>query len=776
MTPGCGTGVAHDQPCRTTGLQITGHETSPVRGRNMKQRFEYINDSETEQRSTLENRVTGRGRRRGRIASGNTAAYEQQTGQRRVVPYVAKGNTGAGGTVNRRRTNSRAGEYGGVGYAIAEDTQTDFDEHVYDDEYGDNSYNGQRYRQDELLEADYDEEGYGDDAFTEGADGEEAYAEEAYRGDAHSEGRYDGDAHGEGRGDAHGQGRYDGERYRGDAYTQTEYAEDDYPDGGYDAAEFDEATPARNCKGRVTTGSRRPAVGRPRSEGRQPEADSGYRGPAADGPGAGERPETDVTFHVPTVSTASQSGRRGAATGSRNSGARNSVARYRGATIGYADSSTAERKPDRNRRAGTGYRRQGSDTGDADTAHLGANTGHADTRTGYQRAASDTRDAGTAYRGAKGRNREDGQRARDDAAVEYREPGTGYHVSDSGYRESDRGARDADGSYRVGHKGARDSGGSYRVADSGEDSAAYWAEYHGPVDHRGLGEVGYAAAYADDDGDADGYGEAESPEEPDERTEVLLNRGRRNAPRSRLARWAVHWRAIAVGVTAFALGVFLLTVILPGSNPTWPSSVATVQHEITVACQNPNVVSEPSEVNFACAKSTRQILWVFSLLTSNDNPNFSGSNGRKGLEPISPAQGGDVAWSLNLHHPYDPANPTDSLEVAARAINNIIGGATLTGSNGSPVVQPGLESNPANCARYTGSSALVTRQGFPAICAQPVSSPGGQAALVSDIFKQWLVGTPSQIAADAGVLFENADNPGDPQVQAILKSLPGSRL
>ena len=58
---------------------------------------------------------------------------------------------------------------------------------------------------------------------------------------------------------------------------------------------------------------------------------------------------------------------------------------------------------------------------------------------------------------------------------------------------------------------------------------------------------------------------------------------------------------------------------------------------------------------------------------------------RKGLEPIAPGQGGDVAWSLNLHHPYDPASPTDSLQVAARAINNIIGGTTLTGSNGAPV-------------------------------------------------------------------------------------------
>jgi hypothetical protein len=33
-------------------------------------------------------------------------------------------------------------------------------------------------------------------------------------------------------------------------------------------------------------------------------------------------------------------------------------------------------------------------------------------------------------------------------------------------------------------------------------------------------------------------------------------------------------------------------------------------------------------------------------------------------------------------------------------------------------------------------------------------------------------GTPSQIASEAGVLFENAGNPGDARVQAILRSLP----
>ena len=131
-----------------------------------------------------------------------------------------------------------------------------------------------------------------------------------------------------------------------------------------------------------------------------------------------------------------------------------------------------------------------------------------------------------------------------------------------------------------------------------------------------------------------------------------------------------------------------------------------------------------------------------------------------------------MAWSLNLHHPYNPMDPVDSLQVAARAINNIIGGATLTGTNGKPVVQAGLESSPANCAKYTGSSAIVSHAGFPSQCAQPVTSTTGQAALVADTYRQWVVGATAAAAYDVSVLFSNASNPGNPQVQAILKSLP----
>jgi hypothetical protein len=284
---------------------------------------------------------------------------------------------------------------------------------------------------------------------------------------------------------------------------------------------------------------------------------------------------------------------------------------------------------------------------------------------------------------------------------------------------------------------------------------------------------------ADDEGSSgqaapgDGAAGGAGAPAPDARTEALINGGRGPAGRSRTRWLRSHLRTVAIVAGAVGIAIIALVIALPGGGASWPGSVAQVQAEITTACQNPNVAAEPSQLNFACDKSTQQVLWVFALLTSGNNPGFVDSTtGRKGLEPIQPAQGGDIAWSLNLHQPYSPANPIDSLQVAARAINNIISGATLTSSSGTPDVEPGLESTAANCQRYTGSALLVTKSGFPARCAQPVSTASGQAALVSDVFQQWMGGTPSQMAAQAGVLFENADNPGNQQVQAILASLP----
>ena len=267
----------------------------------------------------------------------------------------------------------------------------------------------------------------------------------------------------------------------------------------------------------------------------------------------------------------------------------------------------------------------------------------------------------------------------------------------------------------------------------------------------------------------------ESPYRPpaaEDRTQALIDRGRRSAGRRRMPRS----RKIVFGVAGLVVVIVVASLLIFRSDPSWPPSVATVKNEIATACQNPNVASEPGQVNFACGKTTSQILWVFALMTSGDNPQFTDAKtGRQGLEPITPAQGGEVAWSLNLHHPYNPNDAVDSLAVAARAINNIIGGATVTGSNGKPVVQPGLESNPANCVKYTGSSAVVSHAGFPSLCAQPVTSGTGQAALVADTYQQWVVGATPAAAYDVSVLFSNADDPGNAQVQAILKTLPGAK-
>jgi hypothetical protein len=263
------------------------------------------------------------------------------------------------------------------------------------------------------------------------------------------------------------------------------------------------------------------------------------------------------------------------------------------------------------------------------------------------------------------------------------------------------------------------------------------------------------------------------PAAPD-RTELLVNQGRGSAYHP--SRWRQRKYLIGGGGTLLVLIIVVVTIVLSGG-ASWPSSVNTVKSEVTTACQNPDVVSEPGQVNFACAKQTQQILWVFSLLSSGDNPQFSDAkSGRMGLEPITPTQGAEVAWSLNLHHPYNPLNPIDSLQVAARAINNIVGGASAIGTNGSPSIQPGLESYPANCLRYTGSAQLTSRPGFPSVCAAPVSTDQQRAALAEDIYKKWAVGASAQQAEAAQVLFANATNPGDPQVQAILKNRPATRL
>jgi hypothetical protein len=256
-----------------------------------------------------------------------------------------------------------------------------------------------------------------------------------------------------------------------------------------------------------------------------------------------------------------------------------------------------------------------------------------------------------------------------------------------------------------------------------------------------------------------------------DRTERLVTTGRSTA----YSPGRFRSRKLTGALVGAAL-LIIVVIMASGGGPSWPASVTAMKAEATTACKNPDVKSEPNQINFACAKSTTQVLWVFALLTSGGSASFGDAKtGRIGLEPITPQQGGEVAWSLNLHNPYDASNPVDSIEVAARAINNIIGGATLTSSNGRPVVQQGLESNRANCLRYTGSAKLRSRSGYPSLCARPVSTVAGEAALVSDVYQKWVVGASPQAAHNAAVLFENSANPGDPQVQAILKHLPGTK-
>jgi hypothetical protein len=260
------------------------------------------------------------------------------------------------------------------------------------------------------------------------------------------------------------------------------------------------------------------------------------------------------------------------------------------------------------------------------------------------------------------------------------------------------------------------------------------------------------------------------PGPAEQRTRALIDHGRRSVDRARRSRG----RKITIVTAAAVAIVTALVLVVFRNGASWPPSVTTVQNQITAACQNPNIASEPGQVNFACGKTTRQILWIFALMTSNDNPNYTDSKtGREGLEPITATQGGEVAWSLDLHHPYNPYDPVDSIAVAARAINNIVGGATLTNAKGNPAVQPGLESSAANCQQYTGSSAVIARAGFPDVCAQPVTSAAGQAALAADVYQEWVVGATAAAAKNVSVLFENANDPGNPQVQAILQTLPG---
>ena len=49
------------------------------------------------------------------------------------------------------------------------------------------------------------------------------------------------------------------------------------------------------------------------------------------------------------------------------------------------------------------------------------------------------------------------------------------------------------------------------------------------------------------------------------------------------------------------------------------------------------------------------------------------------------------------------------------------------------------------------------------------------AAVVADVYQRWMVGAAPGTAQDAAVLFENSNDPGNAQVQAILRQLPDAK-
>src|SRR5215471_14937789 len=141
----------------------------------------------------------------------------------------------------------------------------------------------------------------------------------------------------------------------------------------------------------------------------------------------------------------------------------------------------------------------------------------------------------------------------------------------------------------AGYAGASDYGGSNDYGGSAGYGADLFVD--SGADRRNRGHVprpgrrtgGYRP-------EGDGYPGAGvgGPDEPDDRTEVLINRGRRNAQRG-LRRWRAHWKGIMIGLAAVLAGAILLSNLTSGGG-SWPASVAQVRNEIAIACQNPNVV------------------------------------------------------------------------------------------------------------------------------------------------------------------------------------------
>jgi len=141
----------------------------------------------------------------------------------------------------------------------------------------------------------------------------------------------------------------------------------------------------------------------------------------------------------------------------------------------------------------------------------------------------------------------------------------------------------------------------------------------------------------------------------EDRTQAIIDRGRRSVSRGSQAAVAQDHVRRGGRRRGDHRGVRADLQVEPRlAGPAWRPSRA----RSTTACQNPNVASEPGQVNFACGKTTSSILWVFALMTSGNNPGFTDAKtGRQGLEPITPDPGRRDRLVAEHAPPVQPAGP-----------------------------------------------------------------------------------------------------------------------
>ena len=254
------------------------------------------------------------------------------------------------------------------------------------------------------------------------------------------------------------------------------------------------------------------------------------------------------------------------------------------------------------------------------------------------------------------------------------------------------------------------------------------------------------------------------------RTEALINHGRRPARRSRTRRVLAHWRLLLSACVALVAGVDRGRCSRSAAAaPGWPASVASVRAEIKQACANPDVAAEPSGLNFACAKDTQQVLWVFSLLTSGNNPGYvDQGNWPQGprANSASPGRGHRL-----VAQPAPPVQPGEPASTALRS--RPARSTTSSAARPSPLALAAHSSKRTD--EHRGElralhrlGRLDTRQGYPAACASPVTRATARRRSLAMHSSSGWAARRRRSRAEAGILFQNADNPGSPKVQAIL--------